>query len=71
MAVPKSRVTRSRRDKRRSHLSLSPPTSSVDKTTGEIHLRHRVTKNGYYLGKRVVILKKKKQKKEHVETSEQ
>ncbi len=54
MAVQKNRVTRSRRGMRRSHDSLKTPTLSVDSTTGETHLRHHITADGYYRGKKVV-----------------
>ncbi len=51
MAVQKSKVTRSRRGQRRSHDSLSNPTLSVDQVSGETHLRHHVTADGYYRGR--------------------
>lgn len=54
MAVQKNRKTRSRRGMRRSHDSLKTPTLSVDSTTGETHLRHHITADGYYRGKKVV-----------------
>lgn len=54
MAVQKSRVTPSRRGMRRSHDSLTPATLSVDQTSGETHLRHHVTKSGYYRGRKVI-----------------
>ncbi len=54
MAVQKSKVSRSRRGMRRSHDSLSGPTLSTDATTGESHLRHHVSAEGYYRGKQVV-----------------
>ena len=54
MAVQKNKVTRSRRDKRRTHDSLSGPTLSTDKTTGEVHRRHHITADGFYKGKKVI-----------------
>ena len=54
MAVQKSKVTRSRRGQRRSHDSLDASTLSTDQTTGEKHLRHHVTADGFYRGKKVV-----------------
>ena len=54
MAVQKSKVTRSRRGKRRSHDSLSNPTLSIDSMTGETHRRHHVSADGYYRGKKVI-----------------
>lgn len=56
MAVQKSKVTRSRRNKRRTHDSLSGPTLSTDQTTGETHRRHHVTADGFYKGKKVLDL---------------
>ncbi len=54
MAVQKSRKTPSRRGMRRSHDKLTAPTLSVDPTTGETHLRHHVTPEGYYKGRKVI-----------------
>jgi large subunit ribosomal protein L32 len=54
MAVQKSRKTPSRRGMRRSHDSLKAPTLSVDPTTGETHLRHNMTPEGYYKGVKVI-----------------
>ena len=55
MAVQKSRKTRSRRGMRRSHDSLTGSTLSVDSTTGETHLRHHVSPDGYFRGRKVVL----------------
>lgn len=52
MAVQKSRVTKSKRGMRRSHHLLSIKTLSIDKFSGEIHLRHYLTKDGYYRGRK-------------------
>ena len=54
MAVQKSRKTPSRRGMRRSHDALSSATLSTDPTTGELHRRHHVTKDGYYKGQQVI-----------------
>ena len=54
MAVQKSRKTPSKRGMRRSHNALKNPALSEDQETGEIHLRHHITKDGYYRGKRVI-----------------
>jgi len=54
MAVQKSKKTRSRRGMRRSHDALGSPTLSTDPTTGEKHLRHHVSADGFYRGKKVV-----------------
>ena len=54
MAVQKSRKTPSKRGMRRSHNALKNPTLSEDQETGEIHLRHHITADGYYRGKKVI-----------------
>ena len=59
MAVQKSRVSPSRRGQRRSHDALTTGTLSVDKTTGETHRRHHLTKDGFYRGRQVVASKTK------------
>lgn len=41
---------------RRSHDSLTGPTVSVDRQTGETHLRHHLTADGYYRGKQIVVV---------------
>lgn len=40
---------------RRSHDKLESPTLSVDPTSGETHLRHRVTPDGFYRGNQVIV----------------
>ena len=59
MAVQKSRVTPSRRGQRRSHDALTAKQLATDPTTGETHLRHHVTADGYYRGKKVIDTKSK------------
>ena len=55
MAVQKSKKTRSRRGMRRSHDALTAtPTLTMDPTTGEKHLRHHVTRDGFYRGEKVI-----------------
>lgn len=54
MAVQKSKKSRAKRGTRRSHDSLGAPTLSVDPTSGETHLRHHVTADGYYRGRKVI-----------------
>jgi len=54
MAVQKSKVSRSRRGQRRSHDSLTAKTLSQDPTTGETHLRHHVTPDGFFKGRQIV-----------------
>lgn len=54
MAVQKSRKTPSKRGMHRSHDRLSQPALSKDPTTGETHLRHRISRDGFYRGRRVI-----------------
>jgi large subunit ribosomal protein L32 len=54
MAVQKSRKTPSRRGMRRAHDAIKAPTLSVEPTTGEVHRRHHVSKEGFYRGRQVV-----------------
>lgn len=54
MAVQKSKKSRARRGMRRSHDSLSARTLSVESTTGEVHIRHHVSPDGYYRGRKVL-----------------
>jgi large subunit ribosomal protein L32 len=39
---------------RRAHDKLKNPAVSVDPTSGETHLRHRVTPDGFYRGEQVI-----------------
>ncbi|MDT4329844.1 50S ribosomal protein L32 [Methylomonas sp. MED-D] len=54
MAVQKSKVSRSRRGQRRSHDALVGKTLSQDTLTGETHLRHHMTPDGFYKGRQIV-----------------
>ena len=54
MAVQKSRKTRSRRGMRRSHDTLTSPTLSIDPVSGETHLRHNMTADGFYRGRQII-----------------
>jgi len=64
MAVQKSRVTPSKRGMRRAHDALSAKQLATDPTTGETHLRHHVTKDGFYRGRKVVDVKSSVQTEE-------
>jgi large subunit ribosomal protein L32 len=57
MAVQKSRKSRSKRNMRRAHDALTSPALSIDATSGETHIRHHVSKDGYYRGKKVLKAK--------------
>lgn len=59
MAVQKSRVTPSRRGQRRSHDALCAKQISTDPTSGESHLRHHITADGFYRGKKMIDTKSK------------
>ena len=54
MAVQKSRKSPSRRGMRRSHDALRAKALSVDSSTGETHVRHHVSADGYYRGRRII-----------------
>ena len=54
MAVQQNRKTRSKRGMRRSHDALSAPALSQDKETGTTHLRHHVSPDGFYRGRKVI-----------------
>jgi large subunit ribosomal protein L32 len=58
MAVPKRKVTPSRRDMRRAHDGLTPPNVIEDKDTGEYRRPHHVDlKTGMYKGRQVIVKK--------------
>ena len=54
MAVQQNRKSPSRRGMRRSHDKLSASTLSIEPTTGEVHLRHHVSADGFYKGRKVI-----------------
>ena len=54
MAVQKNKVTRSKRNKRRTHDALSSATITTDNETGERHRRHNMTPDGFYRGRKIV-----------------
>ncbi len=41
MAHPKHRISKQRRNKRRTHYKAEAPTIAIDQTTGEPHIFHR------------------------------
>jgi large subunit ribosomal protein L32 len=58
MAVPKKKVSPSRRDMRRSHHALSIPAVVEDKQTGEYRRPHHIDlKTGMYRGRQVLVRK--------------
>ena len=41
----------------RSHNALNTPGIAVEPTTGEVHLRHHISPNGFYRGRKVLKTK--------------
>ncbi|MDH5545992.1 MAG: 50S ribosomal protein L32 [Gammaproteobacteria bacterium] len=54
MAVQQNRKTRSKRGMRRAHDGLKPAAYSIDSKTGESHLRHHMSADGFYRGRQIV-----------------
>lgn len=54
MAVQQTKKSPSRRNMRRSHDALTQPGVTVEATTGELHLRHHISPNGFYRGRQVI-----------------
>lgn len=58
MAHPKSRISKQRKNKRRTHHSVDIPQTAVCKKTGETHLYHRTYQdtdgNTFYRGKMLI-----------------
>lgn len=60
MAVPKSKISKSRRGNRRAHDRLKSPAYREDKETGELHRPHHVDMStGMYRGRQVFEPKEK------------
>jgi large subunit ribosomal protein L32 len=58
MAVPKSKISNSRRGMRRAHDKLSNPTYVEDKDSGELRRPHHIDlKSGKYRGRQVLAAK--------------
>lgn len=57
MAVQQNRKTSSKRGMRRAHDALGKPSLSIEPTTGETHLRHHISPDGYYKGRKVITSK--------------
>jgi len=64
MAVQKGRKTRSRRDMRRSHDTLKGTTLAIDRNTGETHMRHHITAEGFYRGRKVLDIAEPEEQEE-------
>jgi large subunit ribosomal protein L32 len=54
MAVQQNKKSPSKRGMHRSHNALNVPGIAVEPTTGETHLRHHISPNGFYRGRQVV-----------------
>ena len=54
MAVQQNRKTRSKRGMRRAHDALTAAAITEDPTSGEVHRRHHMTKDGFYRGRQVI-----------------
>ncbi|MFP3874333.1 MAG: 50S ribosomal protein L32 [Thiohalophilus sp.] len=54
MAVQQNKKSPSRRGMRRSHDALGTAALSIEPTTGETHLRHHVSADGYYRGRKII-----------------
>ncbi|MCL2875354.1 MAG: 50S ribosomal protein L32 [Betaproteobacteria bacterium] len=53
MAVQQNKKSPSKRGMHRSHDFLSAPALAVEPTSGEVHLRHHISPNGFYRGRKV------------------
>ena len=54
MAVQQNKKSPSKRGMHRSHNALVNPGTAVEPTTGEVHLRHHISPNGFYRGRKVL-----------------
>ena len=57
MAVQQNKKSPSKRGMHRSHDFRNAAPLAVEPSTGEVHLRHHISPNGYYRGKKVVKTK--------------
>ncbi|MGG7054248.1 50S ribosomal protein L32 [Nitrosomonas sp. ANs5] len=57
MAVQQNKKSPSKRGMHRSHDALTNPSLAIEATTGETHLRHHISPNGYYRGRKVIKTK--------------
>ncbi len=54
MAVQQNKKSPSKRGMRRAHDFLDIPSIGIEPTTGETHLRHHISPNGIYRGKKII-----------------
>ena len=57
MAVQQNKKSPSKRGMHRSHDGLKVPNLSTESTSGEVHLPHHISPNGFYRGKKVLKTK--------------
>ena len=57
MAVQQNKKSPSKRGMHCAHDFLTGPALAVEPTTGEVHLRHHISPNGFYRGKKVLKAK--------------
>ena len=57
MAVQQNKKSPSKRGMRRSQDGLTKPALAIEPTSGEAHLRHHISPNGYYRGKKILKTK--------------
>lgn len=57
MAVQQNKKSPSKRGMHRSHDHLTAPNVATEPTTGEAHLRHHISPNGFYRGRKVLKTK--------------
>ena len=58
MAVPKSKISKSKRNMRRSHSAINLLNIIEDKNSGEPRLSHKLDKStGIYNGKQIIVKK--------------
>jgi large subunit ribosomal protein L32 len=57
MAVQQNKKSPSKRGMHRAHDFLATPALAVEPVSGEVHLRHHISPNGFYRGKKVVKTK--------------
>jgi large subunit ribosomal protein L32 len=57
MAVQQNKKSPSKRGMHRAHQSLTVAPLALEPTTGEVHLRHHISPNGFYRGKKVIKTK--------------
>jgi large subunit ribosomal protein L32 len=60
MAVQQNKKSPSKRGMHRAHDFLTTPALAIERDTGENHLHHHISPNGFYRGRKVVQTKSDK-----------